>query len=595
MRKSFFFIILFMVFIQVSFYRCSSDSKNGSVDLASLSLSAGILQPAFDSFITEYSIRTGTSTGNTTVVAEGVSDSSTIIIRKNTVSYNLTDSIVLDTGDNSIEIEVAAKGSEDKKTYTININRASATAAGDANLSNLDVSLAVLNESFNESITSYTVDVENDVSSIAVTPVLNDSNAFVTVDALPVASGDSSGVISLMPGNNTISIIVTAENNVTQKLYSIIATREIVDFYSEGAIENPFEPVLNEGSYLGMIGDKTGPDSYYKINVSEGHYYSITLSELSQDADLYVYSDNDFSQLLDSSDNIGLADESITVFTTGIEALYILIDSNYVNEPGTSFTLSISDLGAPLTSEGSPAAPVDLGSLDVNYSGQVGDAIRGDSYYMVDVTDGHSYTISLEGLSENADLYVYEDSSFSSLLDSSINSTGREEIIIAASGISKVYILVDSSNVAFPGTEFLLNIISHGTTPRYYITTFDNASSCYSALDSYIYLYENDGSTLIDSADFGGPLSFSELQVFLSSGVYYLKVRSFFTAQAGRYSLVVDTVKHDGAPSSGTPGCPDAFEDGDDVYTGGYSLTIGTPVDRTLEAGDEDWFEITIP
>ncbi len=79
------------------------------------------------------------------------------------------------------------------------------------NLSALSLSMGSLTPAFDPATLAYTASVSNSVTSIMVTPTVLDSNATVTVNGTPVASGMSSGSIPLAVGDNTITVTVTPE------------------------------------------------------------------------------------------------------------------------------------------------------------------------------------------------------------------------------------------------------------------------------------------------------------------------------------------------------------------------------------------------
>ena len=87
-------------------------------------------------------------------------------------------------------------------------------------LSSLTVSLGTLSTAFDRDTLNYSVSVENSINSIQVTPTVDFPNATVTVNGVPVISGTVSGDIPLSVGNNTIDIVVTAEDSST-KTYTI--------------------------------------------------------------------------------------------------------------------------------------------------------------------------------------------------------------------------------------------------------------------------------------------------------------------------------------------------------------------------------------
>ncbi len=88
-------------------------------------------------------------------------------------------------------------------------------ASTDATLSNLTLNTGTLSPAFNAATTIYTVNVANSVASITLTATKNHANATVT--------GDS--VKSLSIGANFFSILVTAENGITTKTYTVVVNR----------------------------------------------------------------------------------------------------------------------------------------------------------------------------------------------------------------------------------------------------------------------------------------------------------------------------------------------------------------------------------
>jgi hypothetical protein len=100
-----------------------------------------------------------------------------------------------------------------------------ANVSMNADLSNLTISPGTLMPTFDPATLSYTASVPFSTSSITVTPTAADAGATITVNGVPVASGMSSQAIPLVVGNNTITIVVTAQDGVTMKTYTINVTR----------------------------------------------------------------------------------------------------------------------------------------------------------------------------------------------------------------------------------------------------------------------------------------------------------------------------------------------------------------------------------
>ena len=78
---------------------------------------------------------------------------------------------------------------------------------------------------FSPGTTSYTAGVPAGTTSLTVTPTVADSTATVKVNGVLVASGTASGPINLAYGPNVITTVVTAQDTVTTKTYTVVVTR----------------------------------------------------------------------------------------------------------------------------------------------------------------------------------------------------------------------------------------------------------------------------------------------------------------------------------------------------------------------------------
>jgi len=135
--------------------------------------------------------------------------------------------------------------------------------SSNANLSNLLISTGTLNPNFSLTITDYTVTVAYSVDTITFTPTAAHDKATITVKGESVASGQPSSSISLSVGDNSIPIIVTAEDSTT-KTYTVIVIRNsppsdnanlskldikyIGGVVSERNIEDPIYPTFDSAT-----------------------------------------------------------------------------------------------------------------------------------------------------------------------------------------------------------------------------------------------------------------------------------------------------------------------------------------------------------
>lgn len=95
-----------------------------------------------------------------------------------------------------------------------------------ATLANLKLSAGSLDRAFAPETTGYTATVPVDVNSVAVIPVTSDVHASVKVNDESVASGSKSKGINLAVGAaNKVNIVVTAQDGVTTKNYTVNIAR----------------------------------------------------------------------------------------------------------------------------------------------------------------------------------------------------------------------------------------------------------------------------------------------------------------------------------------------------------------------------------
>jgi hypothetical protein len=260
-----------LVTISLGAYGCADTATvNPEVELASLTVTPGTLQPTFKSSTTQYSVDLTSNITSVTVSAQpAVSGDSVTINGLATTSRVITLGPAGST--TPVSIVVSESGSN-SRTYTVLLNRAG--LAGNNSLQSLSVSPGTLAPTFDANLLSYTVDVTNNISDVMVTPTLQDPIATVTVDGQPVASGQTQSVSLKGAGSITlINIVVTAQNG-TEKTYLVTVSRGISSnanlqslTISPGTLSPPFS--------AGTVG--------YTVNVASA-VASVVLTPTLQDA-----------------------------------------------------------------------------------------------------------------------------------------------------------------------------------------------------------------------------------------------------------------------------------------------------------------------
>ncbi|MCX6979247.1 MAG: cadherin-like beta sandwich domain-containing protein [Verrucomicrobia bacterium] len=203
--------------------RAGSLSNNS--DLASLVPSTGTLVPGFSSGTLIYTEGVSNATASMTVTPTVADSTATVTVNGFAVTSGTASGVIaLNVGANVITTMVTAQDGVTTKTYTVTVMRAT-PPSNNADLSSLLPSAGTLSPAFSNTITSYTESVPNATASMAVTPTVAQANATVTVNGTTVASGTASGSIALNVGANIITTVVTAQDGVTTKNYTITITR----------------------------------------------------------------------------------------------------------------------------------------------------------------------------------------------------------------------------------------------------------------------------------------------------------------------------------------------------------------------------------
>ncbi|WP_448697463.1 MBG domain-containing protein [Mucilaginibacter sp. AW1-3] len=93
--------------------------------------------------------------------------------------------------------------------------------SSDATLSNIKLNAGDISPKFSSAITSYIDSVDNAIYYLNLTPTAHDNNATITVNGVGVTSGKASATMPVNTGNTPITIVVTAQDGVTQNTYTV--------------------------------------------------------------------------------------------------------------------------------------------------------------------------------------------------------------------------------------------------------------------------------------------------------------------------------------------------------------------------------------
>jgi len=227
-----------------------NEAESSNANLSGLKPGTGSISPVFSATTTAYTESVAGTVSSITITPTTAVSTSTVTVNGTAVpSGTASAPIALKVGSNVINTVVTAQNGTTTKTYTLTVTRVGST---NALLSAFKISKGTLAPVFASTTTSYTASVVNGVTSMTVTPTVEDTTATIKVNGTAVASGSASGAITLAVGSNTITTAVTAQDGVTTKTYSLVVTRAAsgADSYDPGiSVAKPEEtPALaNDG------------------------------------------------------------------------------------------------------------------------------------------------------------------------------------------------------------------------------------------------------------------------------------------------------------------------------------------------------------
>ena len=242
--------------------------------------------------------------------------------------------------------------------------------------------------------------------------------------------------------------------------------------------------------------------SYYTFTAAHSVNHAVTLSLTDSDLSWSLYTDSSFSTLTLTCNTTALAaDETCwtsTPLTPG-NTYYIMVE-----EIGGSSNLLTVEVLRLNHMEGTLAAPYILSlSTGLPHSGEVD---RTTSYYNITgLTMGRNYMASLTGLTDDADLYVYDsDPSFTTPAicspDNTINLGLIAEDCTLISTSTNIYIEVDGKYTS-EGAKYDLNLVDL-TIPKPDLQITIDSVTANGTNITFNYTITNKGTEATDGATF---------------------------------------------------------------------------------------------
>ena len=211
--------------------RKSSDATLSALGLEETDGTSISLSPGFASGTTTYTAEVEADVTRITIAATATHSAASAAYTPANDADNVEDGhqVNLSIGENTLTVVVTAED-ESTQTYTATVTRKSDDATLSAlALEETDGTSISLSPGFASGTTSYTAEVEADVTRIAIAATATHSAASVAytpaTDADTVEDGHQ---VNLSIGENTLTVVVTAEDESTQT-YTVTVTRKSSD------------------------------------------------------------------------------------------------------------------------------------------------------------------------------------------------------------------------------------------------------------------------------------------------------------------------------------------------------------------------------
>lgn len=191
-------------------------TTESTTQLSALEILEFELDQTFSKDVTTYTASVSNDTNSMSLLLDTEIESTVVTVNKLAITSKDQLVYTLNTGENIFTITLT-NGSE-VTTYTLTIFRA---LNENSSLSNLTLSSGYLN--FSPSTTSYSVAVENTISSITIIPETSVDTSTVKVEGIAV-DPQKGHTIELQVGKTNVSFVITAENG-NQSTYTVTVTR----------------------------------------------------------------------------------------------------------------------------------------------------------------------------------------------------------------------------------------------------------------------------------------------------------------------------------------------------------------------------------
>ena len=323
--------------VTTKIYQVHITREKSSVNtLSSLTVTNGSFSPSFSSNIDEYTVS----------IPAGINEV--------TVNYSTTDSaakvegagkkVLGDQSTMDVIVTVIPEDSIDgtidhKKTYTLHLVR---TASAISTLSDIKVAVGEtiypLDKTFSPDVKNYTVEVPGGTTEVSITPTKTDNKATITNEA----SYENS--FTVVPGNNTFNIEVTAEQSASKSTYTVIVK-----------VKDKTDNTLSDLTINGTTIQGFNPTTYnYVLNDVENNVSTIEIGATANDVDATIITSLGSKTLHTGTNNIVITVKA----QDGTTQDYTITIVRKKSSNADLALLSVS--GATLTPQNNPFNPDEL-------------------------------------------------------------------------------------------------------------------------------------------------------------------------------------------------------------------------------------------
>lgn len=184
--------------------------------LKKIETNKGTLSPLFNKNTNDYTIEVENNISDISLNVEKDHDKASVTYKFKGETVTDLNDLSLDYGDNLVEVLVTAQDGT-TNTYKVNVKR---KKSDNAYLSNLSIENKTLTPTFNKNTYTYSVNTKYSDTSYNLSYTKDNSNSTVIVKHNNAVVSDISN-ITLVNGDNTITVEVTAQDGITIKTYTI--------------------------------------------------------------------------------------------------------------------------------------------------------------------------------------------------------------------------------------------------------------------------------------------------------------------------------------------------------------------------------------